>query len=62
MARISLVGPAGRLPEVLPIPAAVAGAFDESGLRVVWADVPLDQAEPAARSVHAALMAPRAVK
>jgi aspartokinase len=57
IARISLVGPAERTPELLPLPAHGAGAFDEGGFRVVWADVPLDQAGPAARAVHAALMA-----
>ena len=57
IARISLVGPAARMPELLPIPAHGAGSFDSDGLRVVWADVPLDQAGPAARAVHASLMA-----
>ncbi len=57
IARISLVGPAGAMPELLPIPAHGAGSFDEGDLRVVWADVPLEQAGPAARAVHAALMA-----
>ncbi len=57
IARISLVGPAARMPELLPIPAHGAGSFDEGGLRVVWADVPLEQAGPAARAVHGAFMA-----
>lgn len=57
IARLSLVGPAPVMPELLPIPAHGAGSFDEAGLRVVWADVPLDQVEPAARAIHAALMA-----
>ena len=56
IARISLVGPAERMPELLSLPAHAEGSFDEGGLRVVWADVPLDQAGPAARAVHAALM------
>lgn len=55
-ARLSLVGPAEVMPEVLPVPAHGAGSFDESGLRVVWADVPLDQLASAAQAVHAALM------
>jgi aspartate kinase len=59
IARISLIGPAGLMPELLPIPAHGAGSFDESGMRVVWAEVPLEQAARAAQSVHAALMAPR---
>lgn len=57
IARVSVVGPADRMPEVLPIPAHGAGSFDESGLRVVWAEVPVDQAARAAQAVHAALMA-----
>ena len=57
MARISLVGPAARMPEVLPIPAHGEGAFDEGGMRVVWAEVPLAAAESAAQSVHGALIA-----
>lgn len=56
MARISLVGPAGLMPEVLPLPAHGEGAFDEGGMRVVWADVPLASAESAARAVHATFM------
>jgi aspartate kinase len=60
MARISLVGPAALTPEVLPLPAHGEGAFDEGGLRVVWAEVPVASAESAARAVHAAFMtAPR---
>jgi aspartate kinase len=57
IARISLIGPAGRMPEVLPIPAHGAGSFDEGGMRVVWAEVPIDQVARAAQAVHAALMA-----
>jgi aspartate kinase len=55
-ARISLVGPAEMMPEVLPLPAHGAGSFDESGMRVVWAEVPLEQAARAAQAVHAAFM------
>jgi aspartate kinase len=62
MARISLVGPAGEMPEVLPIPAHGEGSFDEGGMRVVWAEVPIARAAEAARSVHAALMEGRAVE
>ena len=57
MARISLVGPAAMMPELLPLPAHGEGSFDEGGLRVVWAEVPVAAAAPAARAVHAALMA-----
>jgi aspartate kinase len=57
IARVSLVGPAALVPEQLPIPAHGAGSFDEGGFRVAWAEVPWDQAAPAARAVHAALMA-----
>jgi len=57
IARISLVGPAGRVPELLPIPAHGAGSFDESGFRVAWSDVPVEQAARVAQAVHAALMA-----
>ncbi|HLY36097.1 MAG TPA: hypothetical protein VKU35_05250 [Candidatus Limnocylindria bacterium] len=57
MARISLVGPAQRMPELLPLPALAEGSFDEGGMRVVWSEVPLSQAAPAAQAVHAALMA-----
>lgn len=57
MARISVVGPAGRMPEVLPIPAHGEGSFHEGGMRVVWAEVPLAAAESAAQAVHGALMA-----
>jgi len=57
IARISLVGRAGGMPELLPIPAHGAGSFDEGGLRVVWAEVPVEQAGRAAQAVHAALMA-----
>ena len=56
MARLSLVGPAASMPELLPVPAHAAGSFDESGLRVVWADVPSDQVGAAAQAIHAALM------
>ena len=54
MARISLVGPAALTPEVLPLPAHGEGSFDEGGMRVVWAEVPLTSAASAARAVHAA--------
>ena len=57
IARISLIGPAARMPELLPIPAHGAGSFDEGGLRVVWAEVPIEQLARAAQAVHAALMA-----
>ena len=57
LARISLVGPAQRMPELLPLPALAEGSFDEGGLRVVWAEVPVGLAAHAARAVHAALMA-----
>jgi aspartate kinase len=57
MARISVVGPAALMPEVLPIPAHGEGSFDESGMRVVWAEVPLAAAESAAQAVHGALIA-----
>ncbi|HUH16649.1 MAG TPA: aspartate kinase [Methylomirabilota bacterium] len=56
VARISLIGPARMMPEVLPLPAHGEGAFDEGGLRVVWAEVPLASAAAAARAVHASLM------
>ena len=57
IARISLIGPAARMPELLPIPAHGAGSFDEGGMRVVWAEVPIEQVARACQSVHAALMA-----
>jgi aspartate kinase len=57
IARISLVGPATRMPELLPLPAHGEGSFDEGGLRVVWAEVPVGQAAQAAQAVHAGLMA-----
>jgi aspartate kinase len=57
IARISLIGPAGRMPELLPIPAHGAGSFDEGGMRVVWAEVPIEQVARAAQAVYAALMA-----
>lgn len=56
VARISLIGPARMMPEVLPLPAHGEGAFDEGGLRVVWAEVPLAATESAARAVHATFM------
>jgi aspartate kinase len=56
MARISLVGPAALTPEVLPLPAHGEGSFDEGGLRVVWAEVPLASAASAAQAVHASFM------
>ena len=57
IARISLIGPAARMPELLPIPAHGAGSFDEGGMRVVWAEVPIEQVARACQAVHAALMA-----
>ncbi len=57
IARVSLVGPAPMMPELLPVPAHGAGSFDEGGMRVVWAEVPVEHASSAARSVYAALMA-----
>lgn len=57
IARISLVGPASQMPEVLPIPAHGEGAFDEGGMRVVWAEVPVSAAESAAQAVHGAFIA-----
>ena len=56
MARISLVGPSALTPEVLPLPAHGEGAFDEGGMRVVWAEVPLASVESAAQAVHASFM------
>ena len=56
VARISLVGPASMTPEVLPLPAHGEGAFDEGGLRVVWAEVPVGSAASAAQAVHASFM------
>ena len=56
-ARVSVVGPAELTPELLPIPAHGAGSFDEGHMRVVWAEVPRDQAARAAQAVYAALMA-----
>jgi aspartate kinase len=58
MARISLVGPAALTPEVLPLPAHGEGSFDEGGMRVVWAEVPLASAAAAAQGVHAAYFRP----
>lgn len=57
MARISLIGRAEHMPELLPLPAHGEGSFDEGGMRVVWAEVPITQAPQAAQAVHAALMA-----
>jgi aspartate kinase len=57
IARISLVGPAALMPEVLPIPAHGEGAFDEGGMRVVWAEVALAAADSAAQAVHGAFIA-----
>jgi hypothetical protein len=56
VARISLVGPASLTPEVLPLPAHGEGAFDEGGIRVVWAEVPVASAASAAQAVHASFM------
>ena len=56
VARISLVGPASLTPEVLPLPAHGEGAFDEGGLRVVWAEVPVASAASAAQAIHAMFM------
>jgi len=56
VARISLVGPASMTPEVLPLPAHGEGSFNEGGLRVVWAEVPVASAAAAAQSVHASFM------
>ena len=57
IARISLVGPAALMPELLPIPAHGEGAFDEGGMRVVWAEVALAAADSAAQAVHGAFIA-----
>ena len=57
IARVSVVGPAAMVPELLPIPAHCAGSFNEGEMRVVWAEVPIDQAARAAQAVHAAVMA-----
>jgi aspartate kinase len=59
MARVSLVGPASMTPEVLPLPAHGEGAFDEGGMRVVWAEVPVASAMSAAQAVHASFMGRR---
>jgi aspartate kinase len=56
VARISLVGPAALMPEVLPLPAHGEGAFDDGGMRVVWAEVPVASAASAAQAVHASFM------
>ena len=58
VARVSLVGPADLMPELLPLPAHGEGAFDEGGMRVVWAEVPVASAASAAQAVHASFMAP----
>ena len=59
MARISLVGPEALTPEVLPLPAHGEGAFDEGGMRVVWAEVPVAAAASAAQAVHGSFMTGR---
>jgi aspartate kinase len=56
MARISLVGPAALVPELLPLPASGEGSFDAGPMRVVWAEVPVEQAAGAAQAVHATFM------
>ena len=56
LARISLVGPAALVPELLPLPASGEGSFDAGPMRVVWAEVPLEQATSAAQAVHATFM------
>ncbi len=56
LARISLVGPATLVPELLPLPASGEGSFDAGPMRVVWAEVPLEQAAGAAQAVHATFM------
>ena len=56
IARISLVGPADQMPEILPLPAHNEGSFDEGGLRVVWAEVPLASASRAAQAIYATFM------
>lgn len=56
IARISLVGPSARMPEVLPLPAHGEGSFDEGGMRVVWAEVPIGSARQSAQAIHAAFM------
>ena len=56
IARVSVVGPASMVPELLPVPAHGAGSFDEGGMRVVWAEVPVEQAARAAQAIHAAVM------
>lgn len=58
IARISLVGPAARMPEILPLPAHNEGSFDEGGLRVVWAEVPLASADRAAQAIYATFILP----
>ena len=60
IARISLVGPAALTPEVLPLPAHGEGSFDEGGMRVVWAEVPIASAASAAQAIHAMFMGPAA--
>ncbi len=56
LARISLVGPAALVPELLPLPASGEGSFDAGPMRVVWAEVALEQAAAAAQAVHATFM------
>ncbi|HET7686192.1 MAG TPA: aspartate kinase [Candidatus Limnocylindria bacterium] len=56
LARISLVGPAALVPELLPLPASGEGSFDAGPMRVVWAEVPVEQAAAAAQAVHASFM------
>ena len=56
VARISLIGPASLMPEVLPLPARGEGSFNEGGMRVVWAEVSVSSAAQAAQSVHATFM------
>jgi aspartate kinase len=53
VARISLVGPAARMPERLALPADGNGSFTKGGMRIVWAAVAVAKAAPAARAVHA---------
>jgi hypothetical protein len=53
VARISLVGPAARMPERPALPADGNGSFTKGGMRIVWAAVAVAKAAPAARAVHA---------
>jgi len=57
LARVALIGPPSRMPELLPLPGHGEGSFDEGGLRIVWAEVPVALAAQAAQAVYAALMA-----